>query len=191
MSLFPLYFELGFRHIANFSAYDHMLFLLALVAGLTPRKWKETLGLITAFTLGHTLTLALATLRVVVLPTDWIEFFIPVTILITALFQVIKPETQILSKWPYVITLCFGFIHGLGFSNFLIAALGQESDLVLPLFGFNVGLEAGQVLIVACLLAINSLLVTGLKVPLRIWTLLLSGFAGLVSVYLAVNSWPL
>lgn len=188
MSPFALYFNLGLQHIADFQAYDHMLFLVALSAGLDLRAWKKALILVTAFTLGHSLTLALATLRVVVVPSEWVEFFIPVTILFTAVYNLLLPVKEGRQMVLYGMAVFFGLIHGLGFSNYLRAILGQEESIIWPLFSFNLGLEAGQVLIVLALLTGGEFALRRAKLQPEVWTRVLSVIAVVVSGWLIVKA---
>ncbi len=193
MSLFELYFTLGLQHIADFKAYDHILFILILCAVYTLREWRRVLILVTAFTLGHSLTLALATLDLVRVNGDLIEFLIPLTIFITALINVIQGKQKVSRLQHYLkygAALFFGLIHGLGFSNYLRSLLGAERGLVLPLFSFNVGIEAGQIIIVVFIMLLTKLVVDLLKVPIRDWHVLLSG-AGLgISLVLMAERIP-
>ena len=150
--------------------------------------------LVTAFTLGHTLTLALATLNLVRIPSDIIEFLIPVTIFVTAAWNVAQRGDRVASashRFKYGIALFFGLIHGLGFSNYLRSLLGTEDNLLLPLFSFNLGLEIGQILIVVIVLIISFLSVDVFRMKRRDWNLLLSGAAIGVSLILCMERWPL
>lgn len=154
MSEFELYLRLGFEHISDLNGYDHILFVIALAAVYPLREWKHLLVLVTAFTIGHSVTLALSTLGWVNVDADLIEMLIPVTIFITAALNIAErfardPEKALQRDWraKYALAIGFGLIHGLGFSNYLRAILGTEQSLVLPLFSFNVGLEIGQLVI--------------------------------------------
>ncbi len=194
MTTFGLYLSLGIDHIADFAAYDHILFIMALCAVYSLKEWAKVLIMVTAFTLGHTLTLALATLDLIRIPTDLIEFLIPVTIFITGLWNIVQRSNtaDVLSqRFKYSIALFFGLIHGLGFSNYLRSLLGSEQDLLLPLFSFNLGLELGQIMIVLAVLLISFLLVNIVGLMRREWNLLLSGAALGVSLILCVERWPL
>lgn len=177
MNSFELYFKLGFEHILDIQGFDHILFILALCAVYVARDWKKILILITAFTIGHSLTLALAIFDVVQIRSDVIEFLIPVTIALTALVTLFKPKpnngkgTQL----NYILAVFFGLIHGLGFSNYLKELLGKENSIWQPLLAFNLGLEVGQIVIVALFLLLTSL--TGLAgVNRKEWTLIVSAF---------------
>ncbi|TFH21884.1 MAG: HupE/UreJ family protein [Bacteroidia bacterium] len=193
MSLFELYFTLGLQHIADLKGYDHILFILILCAVYSLKEWKRVLILVTAFTIGHSLTLALATLKVVKVDGDLIEFLIPLTIFITALVNVIirkKKLSKLQHSLKYGAALFFGLIHGLGFSNYLRSLLGAEKGLVLPLFSFNVGIEVGQIMIVVAIMLLTKVVVDVLRMPAREWHVLLSG-AGLgVSLVLMAERFP-
>jgi hypothetical protein len=175
-----LWFQTGFEHITDLAGYDHMLFLLILCSVYSFRNW-DWLILITAFTIGHCITLALSVLNIIRLPSSLIEFAIPLTILISAIFrwiQVEKDENKSYQKDQkvYAVTLLFGLIHGLGFSNMLRSLLGSQADILQPLLFFNLGLEVGQIVIVLfSLVSITSLneyahiprfyLVRGIAIP--------------------------
>ena len=149
--------------------------------------------LVTAFTIGYSLTLALATLHLVKVDGDLIEFLIPLTIFITALFNVISRRqkvSRLQHSLKYGAALFFGLIHGLGFSNYLRSLLGAEKGLALPLFSFNVGIEVGQILIVVLIMLLSKVVVDLLRMPAREWHLVLSG-AGLgISLVLMFERFP-
>jgi hypothetical protein len=156
------------EHIANWNGYDHMLFLLALCGVYSINDWKKLLILITAFTIGHSITLALSVLNLVVIKSEWIEFLIPLTILSTCivnLFHLNQPLKNHSTK--YLFTLFFGLIHGLGFSYLLKSLLGKEDSILLPLFAFNIGLEAGQIIIVGLIFLISVSLSAFLRISER------------------------
>ncbi len=193
MTTFGLYFSLGFDHIADLAGYDHILFLMALCAVYSLKEWAKVLILVTAFTLGHTLTLALATLDQIRISTSLIEFLIPVTIIIAGIWNILQRSgsDQTLShRFKYSIALFFGLIHGLGFSNYLRSLLGTELDLLLPLFSFNLGLELGQIMIVLVVLMVSFVLVNIIGLKRREWNMLLSGAAIGVALILFVERWP-
>ena len=193
MTTFGLYLFLGFDHIADLAGYDHILFLMALCAVYSLKEWAKVLILVTAFTLGHTLTLALATLDLIRISTSLIEFLIPLTIIITGIWNIIQrsDSDQTLShRFKYAIAMFFGLIHGLGFSNYLRSLLGSEQDLLLPLFSFNLGLELGQIMIVLVVLMLSFVLVNIIGLKRRDWNMLLSGAAIGVALILCVERWP-
>ena len=193
MTTFSLYLTLGIEHISDLRGYDHILFLAVLCAVYGLRQWTKVLILVTAFTIGHTLTLALATLDILRVSSNLVEFLIPLTILVTAVWNVSHGTERVGSvshRFKYATALFFGLIHGLGFSNYLRSLLGSERELVLPLFSFNLGLELGQIMIVGIVLLVSFLLVEVLGVKKRDWNLLLSGAAIGISLILCIERWP-
>lgn len=186
-SEFQTYLQLGFEHIADLNGYDHILFIVVLCAVYQIHEWRKVGILVTAFTIGHSLTLALAALDVIRVSAAWIEFLIPVTIFLTALYNVIvhkrgQEEEGTFSRklnWNYLFALLFGLIHGMGFSNFFRSMMmpGEESSLVRQLLAFNVGVELGQLAIVAVILFLSFLGMKELKIPQRDWNLFISGMA--------------
>ncbi len=175
MTDFPLYFQLGWEHILDWQGYDHILFVCALCGIYTWRDWRSVLILVTAFTLGHSVTLALSVLNFLKTSSAWIEFLIPVTIVITCLTNIFKKKSPSKSlRVPYVLAMLFGFIHGLGFSNYLKSLLGRTSNIIAELFSFNLGLEGGQLLIVLVILFLSFIFTEILKAPRREWNLFLS-----------------
>ena len=136
MHSLPFYLQLGFDHISDLAGYDHMLFLVALCAVYRLEQWKQLVILVTAFTVGHSITLGLTSLSLLTIPSDLIEFLIPVTISITALHNVSSHRQPIQSEkltGRYLMALIFGFIHGMGFSNYFRALLMDESSILVPL----------------------------------------------------------
>ena len=189
MTSFELYFKLGLQHILDLQGFDHILFILSLCAVYVARDWVKILLLVTAFTLGHSLTLVLATFEVVQIRSEVIEFLIPVTIAITALLTLIKPKPNSGKgiQLNYLLALFFGLIHGLGFSNYLRSLLGKEVVIWQPLLAFNLGLEVGQIAIVAAFLLITSLVhLAGMN--RKEWTLILSAFILGVACMLLVQT---
>jgi ABC-type antimicrobial peptide transport system permease subunit len=186
LSPFITYLSLGFQHISDLAAYDHILFIVALCAVYRISEWKNIAIMVTAFTLGHSLTLALATLGVILVPTQIIEFLIPVTILLTCIYNVSisKQKHSQTIRLNYFLALFFGLIHGMGFSNYLRMLLGREESILTPLLAFNIGLEAGQLLIVACVLVVLFIAERILNVKHRDWTVFVSGAAAGISLIL-------
>jgi hypothetical protein len=197
-STFAVYLDLGFDHIADLRGYDHILFIVALAAGYALSHWKHLLVLVTAFTVGHSITLVLATLRLVNASSAWVEFLIPVTILVTGLFNLVErradgPDGDMprgAQRVKYGMALFFGLIHGLGFSTFLRAMLGDEESLALPLFSFNLGLEVGQIAILACILGVSGGVARWTRITRTAWTRVLSAGAALVAAALLVTRIP-
>ena len=175
MQDFLFYLQLGWKHIISKDALDHQLFILALIAIFSFRDWKKVLILVTAFTIGHSLTLVLSALDVFRFPSDWVEFLIPCTIVFTALDNIIfsKNEKKLI-QLNYYLALLFGLIHGMGFANSVRMMLASEQDITLPLFGFNVGLELGQIIVVAIALFIHYIFSEVLKLSNKIWIYIIS-----------------
>ncbi|MEO1082206.1 MAG: HupE/UreJ family protein [Pseudomonadota bacterium] len=191
MHRFPLYLQLGFQHISDLAGYDHILFLVALCAVYRIEQWRNIVILVTAFTIGHSITLALAALGTIVIPSSVIEFLIPTTILLTAIYNVIsrQPTGQPSSMGlNYAMALFFGFIHGMGFSNYFRALLMGDSSIALPLLGFNLGIELGQLLVVAVIVGTAFLFLNVLSVKHREWNLFVSGAAAGMSMILMVET---
>lgn len=178
MSVFKLYFDLGRDHILDYqNGYDHILFVIALCTLYTLRDWKQVLILVTAFTVGHSITLALATLNLVRVNSEWIEFLIPLTILITAVSNLFKREDSLTSRAlqiNYFYAGFFGLIHGLGFSNYLKSILGKDKGIISQLLAFNLGLEFGQIIIVVLVLTTCFILVDLFGINRRDWKLVIS-----------------
>ncbi|WP_419800948.1 HupE/UreJ family protein [Mucilaginibacter sp.] len=172
---FSLYFQLGLQHICDWKGYDHILFVTVLCGVYQLQDWKKVLVLVTAFTIGHSITLALSVFNIVRINTSLIEFLIPVTIVLTALNNIGKrsiPQKTI--NLTYFFALFFGLIHGLGFSSYLKSLLGRDSDIVSQLFAFNLGLECGQILIVISVLLLGFLLIRAFKIKPHNWGFFLS-----------------
>ncbi|HCM75949.1 MAG TPA: HupE / UreJ protein [Cytophagales bacterium] len=187
MSEFQLYFVLGKDHILDYAnGYDHILFVVALCAIYLTRDWKKILILVTAFTVGHSVTLALATLDVIAVNEKLIEFLIPLTIFLTAFGNLFRKEESYSTKpvqTNYLLALVFGLIHGMGFSNYLKAILGKDHTVVTQLLAFNLGLEFGQIIIVGIFMAISFLLVDLIHVSRRDWKMVISsGIAGIALI---------
>lgn len=160
MQEFSLYFQEGWQHILDLNGYDHILFVFALCAVYLLNDWKKVLVLVTAFTVGHSVTLALSVLNVIKVPSVLIEFLIPITIVITALGNIFRRSGEPAGmRLNYFFALFFGLIHGMGFSNYLKSMLGSQADILQPLLAFNLGLEFGQIVIVVVLLVLAQLMV--------------------------------
>lgn len=191
MSEFETYFQVGFQHISDLKAYDHIVFIIALCAVYDLWQWRQILMLVTAFTVGHSITLGLATAGMLVLPANIVEFLIPVTIFCTCILNVARPLERSRRKtvwFNYPLTLFFGLIHGMGFSSYLRALLGQEESILTPLFAFNVGLEIGQLMIVALVIVGSAVIVHIGKAEQRSWMIFISGAAAGISVILMAQT---
>lgn len=199
-SEFQTYMQLGFEHIADLAGYDHILFIVVLCAIYQISEWRKVGILVTAFTLGHSLTLALAALDVIRVSASWIEFLIPVTIFLTALYNTVihKPGEEKEGTFSrklnlnYLFALLFGLIHGMGFSNFFRSMLmpGEEGSLVRQLLAFNIGVELGQLAIVAVILVLAFVGMRLLRIPQRDWNLFISGMAAGPALIMALERIP-
>lgn len=191
MQDFGFYFGLGWEHIMSRDALDHQLFIAVLAAIYLWKDWKQVLILVTAFTIGHSLTLALSVFDIIRFDSKWVEFLIPVTIVITALSNLFQKKFTTGSvQINYGLALVFGLVHGMGFANSIRFILADDQNLGWSLFGFNVGLEAGQVVAVIILLLISQLVVQVLKVNRREWVIFLSAVAFGLSLKMALDRIP-
>jgi hypothetical protein len=191
MNDFSFYFSIGWQHIINIEALDHILFIAALAAIYMLRDWKQVLVLVTAFTIGHTITLILSTKQWVEVNDKLVEFLIPCTIACTAisnLFQ--KKFTPKAIRINYALALFFGLIHGLAFANTLRMILATDQSFALSMFSFSVGLESGQILIVLLILLLSQLFVGLLKIERRHWVIFVSAAVFSLSVEMAIQRWP-
>ena len=191
MTDFLFYLQLGWEHIISIDALDHQLFILALVAIFSFQDLKKVLILVTAFTLGHSFTLALSAFDVIRFPSNWVEFLIPCTIVFTALDNIIfsKNEDKLI-KLNYFLALIFGLIHGMGFANSVRMMLAKEQSIVIPLLSFNVGLEIGQIAVVIIVLSIFYILSTFLKLKKKHWVMLVSAPILIFSIKMALERIP-
>ncbi len=183
-----MYFQLGRAHILDIKGYDHILFVVALCALYELKHWKNVLILVTAFTIGHSVTLALSTFNIISISKSLIEFLIPITILITAIINIIKGPGGEHSnvKINYALALFFGLIHGMGFSNYLKSLLGKGSNILVELFAFNLGIELGQIIIVVTFLVLGLIMISVLNVSRRDWNLAISSGVAAVAVTLMI-----
>lgn len=191
MNDFPFYFRFGWQHIISRDALDHQLFILALAAIYVIKDWKQVLILVTAFTIGHSITLFLSVKEIITISTKWVEFLIPCTIVFTAitnLFQ--KKFTPKTIRINYFLALFFGLIHGLGFANNIRLALASDQSLGWGLFGFNLGLEAGQIIVVLIVLLLSLIVINVFKVNRRDWVIFASACAFSIAVVTAIERWP-
>lgn len=191
MQDFIFYFRIGWEHIISSDALDHQLFIAALSAIYLLKDWRQVLILVTAFTIGHSLTLILSVLDIFRFNSKWVEFLIPCTIVITAisnLFQ--KKFTPKTIRINYFLALGFGLIHGMGFANSIRMMLASDQNLGWVLFGFNVGLEVGQIAVVMILLLVSYLILKYLKVNRREWVIFLSAAVLSLALKMAIERVP-
>ena len=191
MQDFIFYLKLGWEHIISLDALDHQLFILALIAVYAYNDFKKILILVTAFTIGHSITLALSSLDILRVPSKWVEFLIPLTIVITALDNILmKGKQNNLMKVNYYLALIFGLIHGMGFANTARMMIAKEQSLFVPLLGFNIGLELGQSVLVIVILVILFFLLKLFKVNRKDWILFISSAVFALSLKMTLERWP-
>lgn len=180
MSDFLIYFQIGLKHVLDIHAYDHVLFLIALSVPFSFNDWKRILLLVTVFTLGHTTALFLSVFGIIAVKVNVVEFLIPITILITAfynLFTAGKTSKNNSVNLVFIITLFFGIIHGLGFSNYFKTILGGSNvSKLLPMCEFALGIEVAQIAVVIVVLILSYIVQTVFRFSKRDWALVMSAF---------------
>jgi hypothetical protein len=191
MQDFGFYFKLGWEHIISKDALDHQLFIAALAAIYLLKDWRQVLVLVTAFTIGHSLTLALSVYDVIRFDNRWVEFLIPITIVLTAISNLFQKEfTKRSIRINYFLALIFGLVHGMGFANSIRFIMADDQSLGWSLFGFNMGLEVGQITVVLCLLLLAYLVVTIFKVNRRDWVIFLSAGVFALAIKMVLERIP-
>ena len=188
---FIFYFKLGWEHIISLDALDHQLFILALIAIYSYTNVKQVLILVTAFTIGHSATLLLSVLDVIRFDSAWVEFLIPCTIVITALSNLFRKQFDMESvRINYFLALGFGLIHGMGFANSIRMMLAKDQNMGWGLFGFNVGLEAGQIFMVLIILIVTFLTFNYTKIKRISWVLFISAAVFSLALKMALERIP-
>jgi len=192
MPEFWLYFKIGLTHVLNLGGYDHVMFLMALTVPYTFKDWRNVLVLATLFTIGHTISLILAVYGIVRIDSAFVEFLIPITILITALYNIIKWSKKAAKdsniNFIALTTLFFGIIHGLGFSNYFKIVIGNADSKLAPLLEFASGIEAAQLAVVLTVLVLSFILQGFFKVQRRDWLLVTSAFVAGVVLPMIIES---
>jgi HupE / UreJ protein len=180
MSELWLYFNIGLKHVLDINAYDHVLFLIALTVPYAFKDWKRLLILVSLFTVGHTMALLLSVFNVVIFKANLVEFIIPITILIVAFFNLFtagKNNKNESISLIAIVTLFFGVIHGLGFSNYFKAILpGSSTDKLIPVSEFALGIEVAQIIVIFVVLILSYIVQTFFRFSKRDWTLVMSAF---------------
>lgn len=188
---FIFYFKLGWEHIISLDALDHQLFILALIAIYSYTNIKQVLILVTAFTIGHSATLLLSVLDVIRFDSAWVEFLIPCTIVITAVSNLFRKQFEMESvRINYFLALGFGLIHGMGFANSIRMMLAKDQNMGWGLFGFNVGLEAGQIFMVLIILIVTFLTFNYTKIKRISWVLFISAAVFSLALKMALERIP-
>lgn len=192
MSEFWIYFQIGLKHVLDINAYDHVLFLIALTIPYAFKDWKRILLLVTVFTVGHTLALLLSVFGIIAVKANIVEFLIPITILVTAVFHLFtagKASKNESVNLIFFVTLFFGIIHGLGFSNYFKTILGgTPSSKLIPLLEFALGIEVAQLIVVFVVLIISYIVQTVFRFSKRDWALVMSAFVIGVVIPMIVES---
>lgn len=193
MSQFWLYFKLGLTHVLDINAYDHILFLIALTVPYTFSHWKRVLWLVTIFTLGHTLSLVMSTYGLIRVSTTLVEFLIPLTIMVTALFNIFiatRRSGRERSGPAFFVTLFFGLIHGLGFSTYFKGIVAGEDNKLVPMLEFALGIETAQVIVVLAVLIFGFILSTIFRFSRRDWIMVISAVVIGVVIPMLIENYP-
>ncbi|RED24527.1 HupE/UreJ protein [Flavobacterium cutihirudinis] len=192
MSEFWIYFQIGLKHVLDINAYDHVLFLIALTVPYSFKDWKRILLLVSVFTIGHTIALILSVFGIIAVKVNLVEFLIPITILITALYHLFtagKATKNDGLNLIFFVTLFFGIIHGLGFSNYFKTILGGSStSKLIPLGEFALGIEAAQLVVVFVVLVLSYIVQTVFRFSKRDWALVMSAFIVGVVIPMIIES---
>lgn len=191
MQDFIFYLKLGWEHIISLDAMDHQLFVLALIVVYSFNDFKKLLILVTAFTIGHSITLALSVLDAFRIPSDWVEFLIPLTIVITAFDNILlRNRTKSLIKMNYWLALFFGLVHGMGFANIARMTMAEEQSIAVPLLGFNIGLEIGQIVVVVVFLVLSVIITNLFRVSKKDWIMFISSATFALALKMSLERIP-
>jgi hypothetical protein len=191
MNDFGFYFRFGWDHIMTPDALDHLLFIAALSAIYMLRDWKQVIILVTAFTLGHSITLALTSLNLISFPTEWVEFLVPVTIIITAVFNLFQKNfTPRSIRLNYFLALFFGLIHGMAFASLLTMILSTDQSFALAMISFSLGLELGQVIVVVLILLLAQLFIGVFGRGRKEWVIFISAAVFALALQMAIERIP-
>lgn len=193
MGNFSMFFPMGIQHITALNGLDHILFIMALCLRYVWANWRQLLVLVSAFTIGHSITLALSSLNIINVPQYLTEFFIAITIIITAVNNCFVNNFGFNQKYPsiYFFALFFGLVHGLGFSEVLKNMFGKNQSIVAQLLYFNLGLEVGQLVIVSAMLLMSMFVLDLLKVNRRAYLLFISGGIAALALQMAIERLPI
>jgi HupE / UreJ protein len=190
MNEFSTYFFWGWEHIIAFGALDHILFIAALAVVFRLSEWKKVLVLVTAFTIGHFITLWLSVLDLIRFSPEWVEFLIPLTIVITAIVNLFNMSARLSIRLHYALALGFGLVHGMGYANAIRFSLMKEQSLGWSLLAFNLGLEIGQLFVVLLILLAGGLVSRFTKISMRLWIVVISLIILLLSLIMVVDRIP-
>ena len=189
MEDFWFYTNYGVNHVLDINGYDHVLFLIVLAIPYLFKDWKRVLLLVSVFTIGHTFSLLLAAYNVVSIEADLVEFLIPVTIFIVAMYNVFKAGKKSRKiAVLFISTLFFGLIHGLGFAREFTMLIGKAEQKIIPLLEFALGIEIAQVIVVFLVLFIGFLLQTVFRISKRDWIMVISAIVVGLVIPMLINS---
>ena len=188
---FKYYFTLGWDHIISMEALDHLYFIAVLSIVYQFRHWKQVLVLITAFTIGHAITLFLSGMDVVRLDNSWVEFAIPCTIVFSSIMNFRKTGSMHQTdKLQYAMALFFGLVHGLGYANAIRFMISKNQDMIWSLLGFNLGLEIGQIFVVLLVLMLSFIVGMTKLFTAREWVLGFSSLVLVLAIKLTIERYP-
>jgi hypothetical protein len=188
MNEFWLWFTTGFQHILDWNGYDHILYVMVLSVLFSIKEWRSLFLLITAFTIGHSLTLAASAFHIITMKQSLIEVLIPLTIITTCLANIYFRNKQRLNyQFNYALALLFGFVHGMGFSYLLTSLLGKEDSILLPLLSFNLGLEVGQLCIVTAMLLFSVFLIRFTRIKPAVLVTTISSVVLVIATFLFIQ----
>lgn len=193
MENFRFYIELGLDHVLDLGAYDHILFLAALAIPFMFRDWKKVILLATMFTVTHCVALGLSVYEIVEVDVALIEFLIPVTIFLTALFNIfmaLKDRFESAFRWHLLATGFFGFVHGFGFSNYFKMMMADQTHKLMPLLGFATGIELSQVTIILLALLLGFVCLQLLKLPRKYYVLVASFIVLVIVLPMLKDTYP-
>ncbi len=190
MNDFNIYFKWGWEHIISFDALDHILFIAALAVVFRLSEWKKVLVLVTAFTIGHFITLWLSVLDLIRFSPEWVEFLIPLTIMITSIVNLFNMSARLSIRLHYALALGFGLVHGMGYANAIRFSLMEEQSLGWSLLAFNLGLEIGQLFVVLLILLAGGLVSRFTRISMRLWVVVISLVILLLSLNMVVERIP-
>lgn len=190
MSPFNTYLRLGYEHIVNLSALDHVLFIVVLIAIYQPKHWLKMLIAVSLFTLGHSISLTLSSFDIIKVDKGLIELLIPATIVVTALINLTKFGQNPASKSKYWIAILFGIIHGFGFSNYYEMLVLGENKYWSALLPFNLGIELGQLLVFVAFLLLMFLGQSIMSFKSRDWNIFFSGAGFGLAIIMCLENWP-
>jgi len=193
MQDFWFYVKLGLEHVLDLNAYDHILFLSALAIPFTFKSWKQILILATIFTVAHCTSLAFSVYGIFSINVSLIEFLIPVTIALTAIFnfsRTFKKENVTGIYFQSLATAFFGLIHGFGFSNYFNMLMAEEENKISPLLGFATGIEFSQIIVILLVLALAYLMQSVLKVKQSIFIGVTSILILIATIPMLINTFP-